>query len=168
MTSILQSGRVVVAMAIAAVGVVPSRAVAQAVTVRYADLRPNERVHVTSSDGALAVREGALFLRAGMDTLFIQRRLMTESWPVPLHELKDLQVVRGRKTRPIAASVGLLLGASAGAVVGAISCASTCAYPAWGRRARFGAIAGGAIGFKLGFGPHDRWVPVVLPIRGGR
>ena len=108
-------------------------------------------------------------VRAGVDTLFIQRRLMTSSWPVPVRELKDLRVARGTRTRPVAASVGLVLGIPVGAVVGTITCyMGGCTQQNWGWRSLIGAIGGAALGFKVGFGPHDRWVPVILPSLGVR
>lgn len=152
----------------AASAAIPSAAFAQAVAVKYADLRPNESVRVDSDDPRLDRREAALILRAGMDTLLVQRRLMTGSWPVPLHGVKGLQVQRGSKASHRGAVLGTVIGIPVGGLLGAVGGVVVQGLKPDRKPFLLGAVAGGALGFKIGYGPRSRWVPVILPALGGR
>ena len=151
--------------ALVTVMLLPATICAQAVTVNYGDLRPNERIRFTSNDAGTVMREAARFLRPGIDTLFIQRDRIIGEWGVPTHALRNLSVARGSSAWPVAAFFGMLVGVPLGAVIGGAGCyAFECGLNVWTASILLGAAAGGAIGFKLGYGPHDRWVPVVLPL----
>lgn len=143
---------------------------AQAPTVAASDLRPNERLHVSSPALGSARGEKVRVVRAGSDTLWVARRPNDTSIPLSLRDLRSAEVARGTRTSWPRAVLGGVAGSVVGFVAGWLSCIPlTCEGGIdgddFGFRLLVGFGAGAVGGAKLGYGPHDVWVPVALPGR---
>lgn len=160
--------RSVVALVLLAVGA--RSASAQSPSVAVSDLRPNERLYLSSPALGSERSEKVKVVRAGSDTLWVARRSNDTSIPLLVRELRSATVARGTRTSWARAVFGGVGGAVAGFAAGWLSCfAITCdggmdGDDSW-FRLLLGFGAGAVGGAKLGYGPHDVWVPVALPAR---
>lgn len=142
----------------------------QAPTVAAADLRPNERLYLSSPALGGARGEKVMVVRAGSDTLWVARRPNDTSIPLAVRDLRSAKVARGTRTSWPRAVLGGVGGSVVGFVARWLSCIPlTCEGGIdgddFGVRLLVGFGAGAVGGAKLGYGPHDVWVPVALPGR---
>lgn len=143
---------------------------AQSPKVAISDLLPNERLQLSSTTVGVERSEKVKVVRAGGDTLWVARRSGDTAIPLLVREVRSAKVARGKRTSWAGTVLGGMVGAVAGFAVGALSCSALpCSGGGEGMDAYIRVLAGfvgGAVGgSKLGYGPHDVWVPVALPAR---
>lgn len=143
---------------------------AQSPAVAVSDLRPNERLYVSSLALGSERSEQVRIVRTGGDTLWVSRRPNDTSIPLAVRDLRSAKVARGTRTSGDRAVLGGFGGAVAGFAAGWLSCfAITCEGGMdgddFGIRLLLGFGAGAVAGAKLGYGPHDVWLPVALQTR---
>lgn len=90
--------------------------------------------------------------------------------PLLVREVRSVKVARGKRNSWPGAVAGGIGGAAVGLVVGALSCAAiSCDGGGEGMdgfiRVLVGFGGGAYAGAKLGYGPHDVWLPVALETR---
>lgn len=142
----------------------------QAPRVPVSELLPNERLQLSSTTVGVERSERVIVVRAGGDTLWVAMRRGEAAIPLLVREVRSAKVARGKRTSVPGAVLGGIGGAVAGLLVGGLSCA---AIPCDGGgegwdgfiRVIVGLGGGAYFGTKVGYGPHDAWLPVALPAR---